>query len=92
MSATIIANGRPGVNSKMARLGSRPVRALSAVLHPADFSGLKTFRQDYPEARLVLLYRGETQFLRDGILAVPVESFLRSLVPGRPPLAAFFPE
>ncbi len=48
-----------------------------------------SFREDYPEARPVLLYRGEERFLRDGILVLPVEDFLRALVPGRPPLAAF---
>ncbi|MBQ7252538.1 MAG: ATP-binding protein [Kiritimatiellae bacterium] len=61
----------------------------AATLHPSDFTGLKSFREDYPEARTLLLYRGETQFLRDGILVVPAEKFLRSLVPGRPPLEAF---
>ena len=40
-------------------------------------------------ARPVLLYRGEERFLSDGILVLPVEDFLRALVPGRPPLAAF---
>ena len=39
-----------------------------------------------------LLHGGEAQFLRNGILAVPVENYLRALVPGRPPLAAYFPK
>ena len=59
------------------------------MLRPDDFTGLKSFREDYPEARPVLLYRGEERFLTDGILVLPVEDFLRALVPGRPPLDAF---
>ena len=59
-----------------------------AVLRPADFTGLKSFREDYPEARPVLLYRGKERFLTDGILVQPVDEFLRGLIPGRPPLDA----
>lgn len=56
---------------------------------PMAFLGLKSFREDYPEARPILLYRGTERLLRDGILVLPVEDFLRNLVPGRPPLDAF---
>ena len=59
----------------------------AAVLHPEDFTGLKAFREDYPEAEAILLYRGDERFLRDGILVVPVEEFLRALVPGQALLA-----
>lgn len=45
--------------------------------------------KDDPEARPVLLYRGKERFLSDGVLALPVEDYLRALVPGRPPLDAF---
>lgn len=87
---------KAGVEVDFVLYGERDFAAIEVknadVLHPADFSGLKAFRQDYPEARPVLLYRGDTQFLRDGILVVPVENFLRALVPGRPPLASFFRE
>ena len=47
-------------------------------------AGLKAFRQDYPECRTILLYRGRQQTMIDGILAVPVERFLRGLVPNHP--------
>ena len=50
----------------------------------ADFAGLKLFAKDYPEARRILLYRGSEQYLADGVLVLPVERFLLSLVPGRP--------
>jgi uncharacterized protein len=45
--------------------------------------GLKVFAQDYPESQLLLLYRGKERLLRDGILCLPCEDFLRTLVPDR---------
>lgn len=59
------------------------------ILHPDDFTGLKSFREDYPEAESLLLYRGSERFRRDGVLVVPVTEFLRALVPGKSPMAAF---
>ncbi len=85
---------KAGVEVDFVLYGERDFAAIevknAATLGPADFSGLKAFREDYPEAKLALLYRGETLFLRDGVLVIPVEKFLRALVPGRPPLEAFF--
>jgi len=49
-----------------------------------DLRSLKTFIQDYPEARAVLLYRGQEQFLQDGVLCIPCERFLKALHPGNP--------
>ena len=46
-----------------------------------DFAGLKAFASDYPEARRFMLYRGADRFLRDGVLCLPVEDFLRALDP-----------
>lgn len=46
-----------------------------------DLRGLKRFGEDYPESRRWLLYRGRERLLRDGILCLPCEEFLRSLVP-----------
>jgi len=48
-----------------------------------DLHGLKLFGSDYPEAKRILLYRGEEQRVEDGILIMPVERFLGNLVPGR---------
>lgn len=54
-------------------------------LSPGDFGGLKAFGEDYPQARLVLLYRGDEQYLSsDGILAAPVERYLKELRPNEP--------
>ncbi|MBD3321258.1 MAG: AAA family ATPase [Chitinivibrionales bacterium] len=46
-----------------------------------DTSGLRSFGQDYPPARLVLLYRGKEKKRRDGVDWIPVERFLRALSP-----------
>ena len=49
----------------------------------ADFGGLELFSKDYPAARRILLYRGCEQYLKDGVLVMPVERFLLSLKPGQ---------
>lgn len=56
----------------------------SAAIRPADLRGLKAFREDYPEAELRFLYRGEETRVVDGIRCVPCDDFLRALIPGRP--------
>ena len=84
---------RAGVEVDFILYGERDFAAIevknAAVLRPDDFTGLKSFREDYPEARPVLLYRGNERLLTNGILILPVDEFLRSLVPGRPPFDAF---
>ncbi|MBU6383386.1 MAG: AAA family ATPase [Verrucomicrobia bacterium] len=52
--------------------------------HPGDLSGLKAFKQDYPECTPLLLYRGKTRVLREGILCVPCEEFLLGVRPDLP--------
>lgn len=46
------------------------------VLHPSDFRGLETFREDYPEVKPILLYRGKHRYKERDILCIPVEEFL----------------
>lgn len=45
--------------------------------------GLKAFSVDYPEAQLLLLYRGEERLLINNILCLPCDQFLQQLVPGQ---------
>ena len=52
-------------------------------LRPADLRGLTEFGEDYPEARRLMLYRGDRRLRKKGILCVPVDRFLADLVPGR---------
>jgi septin family protein len=43
-----------------------------------DYNGLISFGDDYPEASLVLLYRGNVTMKNKNMLVVPVELFLRN--------------
>ncbi|MBN1938790.1 MAG: ATP-binding protein, partial [Candidatus Aminicenantes bacterium] len=55
----------------------------SGVVKPADLRGLKAFKDEYPESRTALLYRGRERFIRDGILCLPCAGFLVRLHPDR---------
>lgn len=50
------------------------------VLNPVDYNGLTAFVDDYPEANLILLYRGTVPMKHKNIMVLPVETFL--LKPG----------
>jgi predicted AAA+ superfamily ATPase len=52
-------------------------------VRPADIRPLRTFREDYPESTAVLLYRGGEKRRVDDVWCLPVEPFLRDLVPSR---------
>jgi len=52
-------------------------------VHSRDLRGLRAFREDYPEAEAVLLYRGRERPRIDGIWCLPVDDFLRRVRPGR---------
>lgn len=49
-----------------------------------DLRGLRAFGEDYPEAKRVLLHRGNDQLMVDGIQCAPVDTFLRRIHPDRP--------
>lgn len=51
------------------------------VLNPVDYNGLISFGDDYPEAKLLLLYPGSITLKHRNILVIPVEAFLRD--PGK---------
>ncbi len=67
----------PGTFAAIEVMNSRSVR-------PEDLRSLRSFRDDYPEARRLLLYRGRDRLVRDGVLVLPCEEFLRALRPGAP--------
>lgn len=46
-----------------------------------DLAALKAFSSDYPEAKPMLLYRGQERLLKDGIICLPIEDFLKKLNP-----------
>lgn len=53
-------------------------------VRPRDLTGLKAFREDFPEARVLLLYRGSERLVRDKVPCLPVDGFLRTMRPHRP--------
>ena len=53
----------------------------SKQIHPKSLRSLKTFQLDYPEASVILLYRGTEKLMVDGILCCPVDDFLLQLKP-----------
>ncbi len=52
-------------------------------IRTSDLKGLKAFKNDYPEAKCLFLYRGEEKLLKNGILCMPCNLFLQNLVPGK---------
>ena len=50
-------------------------------LRPSDFKGLKSFKDEYPSAKTILLYRGKDRLKKDGILCLPCKDFLVRLTP-----------
>jgi len=53
----------------------------STIVRSNDLRPLRTFMEDYPEAKTLLLYRGSEELMIDGIRCLPVERFLRDLTP-----------
>ena len=58
----------------------------TAAVRPKDLRGLRAFRDDYPDATAVLLYRGEPLEI-GGIPCLPVDVFLRRLSIGGLPFS-----
>ena len=48
-----------------------------------ELRSLKSFRDDYPEAEALLLYRGSERLRIDDIWCLPAEQFMKELRPGR---------
>jgi uncharacterized protein len=53
----------------------------TARMQSQDLRGLRAFREDYPESRAYLLYRGKERLMKDGVLCLPCEEFLLALQP-----------
>lgn len=52
-------------------------------VRPEDLAALRSFADDYPESKRCLLYRGNEKVMRNGILCIPCEEFLRGLMPDK---------
>lgn len=57
-------------------------------IRPEDLRSLRAFREDYPQAQALFLYRGKERIKQEGILCLPCEEFLRRLHPIQPLEAA----
>ena len=53
-------------------------------VRPEDLKPLAAFSEEYPEVVPILLYRGEERLRIGKTWCLPVEAFLRQLLPGRP--------
>jgi uncharacterized protein len=49
-----------------------------------DLKSLKTFKQDYPEAKCLFIYRGDWSLEIDGIACIPAKEFLKGIKPNIP--------
>lgn len=52
-------------------------------IRPQDLRGLQEFQKDYPESKCALIYRGEKQIMKNGILCIPATEFLLNLRPNQ---------
>ena len=49
-----------------------------------DFKGLKAFHKEYPEAQVVMVYRGKKRLVINDILCIPCEELLLKINPNHP--------
>ncbi|MBL8023875.1 MAG: ATP-binding protein [Elusimicrobia bacterium] len=55
----------------------------SSRVRSQDLRSLKSFKEDYPEAKTFLLYRGTEHLIVQGIPCLPVTDFLKKLLPSK---------
>lgn len=56
----------------------------SQTIRPKDMKHLQAFKDDYPQARLLLIYRGYERLKRDDVLCMPCQEFFIHLLPENP--------
>ena len=56
----------------------------SKTIRPADIRSLRSFQEDYPEVRTLFLYRGKDRLIKNNVLCIPIEDFLKMLLPNKP--------
>lgn len=55
----------------------------SSKIYPEFLKGLESFKEDYPEAKCLLLYRGNERIKKGNVLCLPCDSFLKGLNPAK---------
>ena len=53
----------------------------SKTVHPQDIKGLLAFKEDYPQASALMLYRGKERLRIKNVLCLPCEKFFAALDP-----------
>ncbi len=53
----------------------------SAQISPKDLKGLKAFKEEYPEAKVLFVYRGMKRTVIEGIFCIPCHEFLLRIHP-----------
>ena len=53
----------------------------SSKIHSSDLRGLLAFRDEYPDSKTILIYRGQDRLVKSGIACVPCYDFLMGLHP-----------
>jgi len=76
---------RSGVEVDFVVYGKETIWALEVKnakkIHPGDLRGLRSFKEEYPMSKTLLLYRGNDRLIKDGVLCLPCNDFLRRLIP-----------
>lgn len=52
-------------------------------IYPESLRPLEAFKKDYPDSKLVLLYRGKDRLKKGNVLCIPCDEFLLSLNPAK---------
>jgi predicted AAA+ superfamily ATPase len=78
---------RSGVEVDFVLYGAEGFWALevknSGRVRPEHLRGLESFKADYPESQVMLLYRGTERLKIGNVYCLPVDAFLRELRPSR---------
>ena len=55
---------------------------MSTEIRSLDLKGLHSFLEEYPSVKPMVLYTGNEVLVKEGMPVIPVDLFLKNLVPG----------
>jgi predicted AAA+ superfamily ATPase len=61
----------------------------TSCIRSQDLKSLESFQEDYPEVKAICLYRGEEILKQKNVLCIPVEIFLKQLIPNQDLLTSY---
>ncbi|MBN1898381.1 MAG: ATP-binding protein [Spirochaetes bacterium] len=78
---------RKGVEVDIILYGSEGIYSMevknTSKIRPEDIRSLQSFKEDYPQSKSILLYRGKEKLLIKNIICLPCDYFLKKLDPGK---------